>query len=378
MRAAVLPAFHSPYDIHPDYPRPESPTGHDILIRVQAASYCHTDHVYALGEMPHNPAPPLIPCHEFAGTVEELGPSVSISLGLTRGTRVGVPGRAFHPCGVCDECMSAHLFGDTPGYGVFCPNAQNLGLSTNGGMAEFVLADSRQVAPLPDGMMAVQAAPLICAGLTVWAALARASAATQRQQRPLKVAIMGAGGGLGHLAVQFAVKSGWEMIVAVEAADRPLALLAEVVATLDGDEAKNITVVDARAEGADTFLQNLWPTGPVGSRRYERGVDAVLILPESQRAYDYGVSLLRNHGTAIVVSFPKNGFTVSTDDIVFRDISVVGSLVGRNWQLREMLHFAQSHGVRAKLCTWPLEKLNDLVQAYLEGVGGKLVVDMEQ
>lgn len=106
------------------------------------------------------------------------------------------------------------------------------------------------------------------------------------------------------------------------------------------------------------------------------GLDEVIILPESQKAFDYGVKLLKSHGKCVVVSFPKAGFHLSSRDLVFRDITVVGSLVGSNKVLREMLEFSDRHNIRAMLKRYPLSKLNDLVAEYHQGGGGKLVVDM--
>lgn len=102
-------------------------------------------------------------------------------------------------------------------------------------------------------------------------------------------------------------------------------------------------------------------------------LDAVVILPESQKAFGYGMALLRDHLKCVVVSFPEAGFHVSARDLVFGDISVVGSLVGSNKTLREMLAFAAKHQVKAM---FPLSRLNDLVGEYRKGGGGKLVIDM--
>lgn len=106
------------------------------------------------------------------------------------------------------------------------------------------------------------------------------------------------------------------------------------------------------------------------------GLDAVIILPESQAAFNYGIALLRNHGKCVVVSFPEKDLQISARDIVFRDISIVGSLVGSNKLLRDMLRFAAEHGVKASTKTFPLSRLNDLVDEYHKGGGGKLVIDM--
>lgn len=108
----------------------------------------------------------------------------------------------------------------------------------------------------------------------------------------------------------------------------------------------------------------------------ERGLDAVLILPESQKSFDYGVELVRNGGLVIVLSFPPDGFKVSAADLVFRRIRMEGSLIGSNKALREMLDFCVKHNVRAQIKKYPFSKLNELVEDYHAGAGGKLVVDM--
>lgn len=108
----------------------------------------------------------------------------------------------------------------------------------------------------------------------------------------------------------------------------------------------------------------------------ESGLDAVLILPENQQGFDYGMNLLRNHGKCVVLSFPTSGFQVSATDLVFRDIQVLGSLVGKNRVLKQMLAFAAEKNVRAVTRTYPLRELNELVEVYKTGKGGKLVIDM--
>ena len=108
----------------------------------------------------------------------------------------------------------------------------------------------------------------------------------------------------------------------------------------------------------------------------EMGLDAVIVLPESQAAFDYAMALLKSHGTCVVVSFPEKGFHVNARDVVFRDIRIIGSLVGSNQVLREMLSFSAEHGVRALSTSFPLAKLNELVEEYQNARGGELVVDM--
>ncbi|KAK7752964.1 hypothetical protein SLS62_005123 [Diatrype stigma] len=374
MKAQFLEAFNTPYVLRSVTP-PALTSPHDLLIKVDAASYCHTDDVLASGKMPPYPCSfPHIGCHEFAGTVVSLPADAASPFQV--GDRVGVPGRSFHPCGTCFECASGpntseDTNADAPGYSVYCPHSQNNGISAPGGFREYAVVDGRQVAPIPDGMSAVDTAVLMCAGVTVYAALKRC-----RLKPGQRVGILGCGGGLGHLGLQFAIHMGFR-VVGVDNADAPLELARSMVAQASGENKDdNARIVDAREEDANDVAVQLGRDEDGKSDRGDMGLDAVIILPESQKAFDYGVALLRNHGKCVVVSFPERGFHVSARDIVFRDISIVGSLVGSNRVLREMLWFAAQHGVKASVQTFPLSKLNDLVDEYHKGRGGKLAIDM--
>jgi D-arabinose 1-dehydrogenase-like Zn-dependent alcohol dehydrogenase len=185
-----------------------------------------------------------------------------------------------------------------------------------------------------------------------------------------RVGILGAGGGLGHLGLQYGVKMGYK-VVGIEAADAPLALAQGVGSKLDPQS----LVVDARITKASDVVQEV---GAQDGKKAlgEMGLDAVIVLPESQAAFDYGMTLLKTHGTCVVVSFPEQGFQISARDVVFRDIKIIGSLVGSNKVLREMLEFSAEHDVRALSKSYPLGRLNELVEEYHKGRGGKLVVDM--
>lgn len=260
---------------------------------------------------------------------------------------------------------------DDEGYSSYCGKAGNNGISVDGGFREYAVVDARQVAPLPSAVTPVEAAPLMCAGVTIYGALKRC----QPELGPGgTVGIIGCGGGLGHLGLQFASKMGYQ-VVGIDNTDVALALSREFDQGVPGSS--TVDIFDARQVGADQVVEQ------VGQRRADKegtskivGLDAVIILPEAQPAFDYGMKLLRNHGKCVVVSFPEKGFHMSARDLVFRDITIVGSLIGSNKMLREMLGFAAVHDIKAKVKAFPLAQLNDLVAAYHRGEGGKLVVDL--
>ncbi|KAI9808852.1 MAG: putative secondary metabolism biosynthetic enzyme [Pycnora praestabilis] len=352
-KAQVLKDFNQPYSLS-TVPINTSPRGKDVLIKVGAASYCHTDAVYASGAM--GKTLPIINCHEFAGTIVALGPDVQLQE-IRIGTRVGVPGRAFRCCGTCWECRNGE---DSMGYSVYCPHAGNLGITRDGGFQEYATIDSRQVALIPEKLSFVDTAPLMCAGLTVYAALKAC-----KLEKGASIGIVGCGGGLGHLGLQFGTLMGYR-IVGVDNSDSALKL-ANGLNT-------GASIYDVRLTQPEDILAQT--EGVNNKPPSERGLDAVLVLPESQKAFEYGMKLLHNHGLGVIVCFPSTGFNVSARDLVFRDIRLIGSLVGSNATLREMLKFAAMHGIRAVTKTFPLKRLNELVEEYHKAEGGKLVVDM--
>jgi D-arabinose 1-dehydrogenase-like Zn-dependent alcohol dehydrogenase len=355
MKAQVLRAFNASYELS-TLPVPGPPTGKDILLRVRAAGFCHTDAVFASGAMGQKL--PLIGSHEFAGEVVALGNEVT-SPALRVGVRVGSFGRAYRPCGTCWACRNND--GDEKGYSKFCPAAGNLGLTGNGGFQEYAIVDSRQVAVLPGELDFVDAAPLMCAGYTIYCAFQKLGL-----RAGARVGIIGCGGGLGHLGLQFGTAMGYQM-VGVDNQDSTLKLARH----LD----TGASIFDARVVDPEGLLTQI--DGGEVKESFERGLEAVFILPESQRAFDYGFKLLRNNAICMVISFPTQGFHFSARDVVFRGIKIMGLIPGGQSIMQEMLTFAAEHGVRAVRKTFPLADLNDLVQEYNKGEGGKLVVDMD-
>jgi propanol-preferring alcohol dehydrogenase len=359
MKAFQLEAFNTPYVLR-DVPLPSIDGPDDMIVRVDAASYCHTDAVIAAGtalkpELPH------VGSHEFAGTIVALAPDSSHRYRV--GDRVAVPGRGYHVCGKCLECQ--HPSGplpDEPGYSVYCPlSGPGLGVGKPGGFREYAVVDAKQVEKIPDGLTAVEVAPLMCAGLTIYAALQKC-----HLQAGQRVGIVGCGGGLGHLGLQFAAKMGLKT-TGVDLAPRALQL-AESLGT-------GATVVDASKVSAKQARQKM---GEEDGRPNpsEMGLDAVVVLPESQTSFDYGLELLRDGGLVMVVSFPPDGFHVPAHALVFRRVRVEGSLIGSNRAMRDMFEFCVRHDVKARIKTYPLSKLNELVEDYHSGLPGKLVVDM--
>ncbi|KAH8815939.1 chaperonin 10-like protein [Xylogone sp. PMI_703] len=360
MKAQFLDSFNTPYVLR-STPVPTLQSDYDLLIRITAASYCHTDYVLASGALKSGGKPSALPhvgSHEFAGTIVVAGPAVTK---FKQGQEIGVAVSAYHACGTCDECLSTGSLLDPPGYSPQCPNSQGLGIDSDGGFREYAVVDSRQVTPIPEGMTGVDTAPLMCAGLTIYTSLRKL------ELKPGdSVGILGAGGGLGHLGIQFAANMGLK-VFGIENALKPLEL-AESLNT-------GAVIVNANTTSPEQLLEIAAREDSEGK---QSGLDAVIILPESQAAFDYGMKILKKHGKCMLLSFPEEGFHLSARDIVFRDIQIMGSVNGSNKMLREMMAFASKHNIRARTKTFPLAGLNQLVEHYLKGEGGKLVVDMSK
>ncbi|KAF2148585.1 alcohol dehydrogenase-like protein [Myriangium duriaei CBS 260.36] len=360
MKAQVLEAFNQPYVLK-TFPIPEVQSENDIIVKVDASGYCHFDAQLAAGQAFGDPKSfPHIGGHEIAGTVVALPHAPSTSAKAIKiGSRVGVPGRGFSACHTCFECKSPA--NAQPGYSFYCQQGKSNGLSKHGGFAEYALVDARQCVLLPDGMQAVDAAPLMCAGVTIYKAIKTCKLAPGQ-----RLGIVGCGGGLGHLGLQFADALGLE-VTGIDAADGPLKLAKSLQTKAQ--------IYDARLTSAQELAEEI---GRVDGKqdKADMGLDAVIILPESQVSFEYGTKLLRNHALCVVVSIPEKGFNVSAWDLVYRNIKVSGTMLGSDADLRETVSIAAQYGVKPSKKIFSLAQINDLVHDLHNGVGGKMVIDL--
>src|SRR5688572_25190586 len=211
MKAAVVRAFGQPLVIE-EVPVPRPGPG-DVLVKIEACGVCHTDLHAAEGDWPVKPSPPFIPGHEGVGHVVAVGARVRH---VKEGDRVGVPW-LYTACGHCKHCMG--------GVETLCREQLNSGYSVNGGFAEYVLADPNYVGRLPDNVSFVDIAPILCAGVTVYKGL------KATDTKPGDWVVISGIGGLGHLAVQYAIAMGLN-VIAVDIDDGKLELARQLGATL--------------------------------------------------------------------------------------------------------------------------------------------------
>ncbi|GAA2250266.1 zinc-dependent alcohol dehydrogenase [Streptomyces ruber] len=337
MKAAVVRAFGEPLVIE-ERPDPEPGPG-QVRIRVEASGLCHTDIHAAHGDWPVRPTPPFVPGHEGVGLVEKLGAGVTH---LTVGQRVAVPwlGRA---CGRCEHCLS--------GWETLCEQQVNTGYGCDGGYAEKMLAWADFAQPVPDGISAVEAAPLTCAGVTTYKALKVAGV------RPAQLVAVSGVGGLGHLAVQYAKIAG-ARVAAVDVTDDKLELARELGADF---------VVDARTQDVGAELKRLG------------GAHAALALAVSPAAFEAVNAGLRRGGKLVMVALPAHGtIQVPVFDTVLNGTSVIGSIVGTRQDLAEVFQLHAAGRTRVVHETRPLAAVNESIDEVLRGqVKARIVFDLD-
>jgi propanol-preferring alcohol dehydrogenase len=335
MKAAVAHAYGQPLQLE-QVPVPTVVPG-SILVQVAACGVCHTD-LHALnGDWPVRAALPLIPGHEGVGTVVAVGAGVTL---VKEGDRVGVPW-LFTACGHCEYCLT--------GWETLCTAQQNTGYSVPGSYAEYVLADPNYVGHLPDSLSFQEAAPLLCAGLTVYKGL------KETEVKPGQWVVISGVGGLGHLAVQYAKAMGMR-VAAVDVALDKLQLARDLGAEL---------VVNATTEDPVAIIQQ-----QIG------GAHGVLVTAVSRAAFSQGVGMLRRRGTLALVGLPPGDFKLNIFDVVLTGKTVRGSIVGTRQDLVESLAFAAAGQVKVHYHLDRLENINDILKAMSEGkVDGRVVLD---
>jgi propanol-preferring alcohol dehydrogenase len=336
MKAAILRDFKQQLSIE-EVERPH-PEANEVLIRVEACGACHSDVHLADGDWTQLAGivkKPLILGHEIAGHVVEKGDAVR---DLQVGDRVGVPWIHWS-CGECEFCVE--------GNENLCRRQKITGVTVDGGYAEFVKAPATHALKIPDGLPALEVAPLFCAGLTVYRALK--GAGIMEGQR---LAVFGVGG-LGHLAVQFGRAFGAE-VTAIDISDEKLEL--------------------ARSFGAANTV-NAATIDVAKHVRRKGGVHVSLVTSAAKAAYDTAFSCLRPTGTLLVVGLPAENICFPPILMAAGEIRVHASSVGTRQDLREVLAVAAAGRVRCKVVALPLVKANEALDQLREGqVSGRIVL----
>ena len=336
MKAAVLHELKHPLSIE-EAAKPK-PDANEVLIEVEGCGVCHSDLHVADGDWPQI-VPiikmPLIPGHEIAGRVVEKGVSVN---NLELGDRVGVPW-VHWTCGECEFCRE--------GNENLCSKQKITGVSVDGGYAEFVKAPASHALKIPDGLSCIEAAPLFCAGVTVYRALKRA-----RIKPGQRLGVFGVGG-LGQLAVQIGHGLG-AIVTAIDVTDEKLARAKELGASVTLNSAASNVAKEIRRTG---------------------GVHAALVASAAKAAYDTAFRCVRPTGSLLVVGLPSEPICFPAIQMVALEVHIQASSVGTRDDIKELLAMAAVGKIHSQVTTRPLADANEVLAELREGsVSGRIVL----
>lgn len=321
MKAAVIPAVRSKWEIR-DIPTPEVGPN-QVLIKIHASGLCYTDVHVTEGQLPEKWLPNF-PCtigHEPVGEIVAIGPGVH---SRKVGDRVGVPWLQ-SSCGRCEWCLRKKP--------EFCKDSAGTGGKMQGGHAEFMLAYADATMLLPDKLSYEQAAPIFCAGYTVWSGLRIADPKPHE-----RIAVLGIGG-LGHLAIQYSKAAGFETIAITHSQD------------------KKKLVKDL---GADEVFEDGASLGKGG------GADVVLATSNSYKATAEAISGLRPDGRLVLMGVDSEPL-VLTGEILAKRIQIVSSIQNGPEYLYEALDYAAKGKVKVMAETFPLDKIANAYERVSKG-----------
>jgi D-arabinose 1-dehydrogenase-like Zn-dependent alcohol dehydrogenase len=325
MKAVQIPKAGADFEVvEREIPKPGAG---QVRIKVQACGVCHSDLFTKEGVWPGIQYP-RVPGHEVAGVIDELGDGVKE---WKQGQRVGVGWHGGHD-GTCLQCRRGD-FGN-------CQNLQIAGISYDGGYQQYMLAPVEALAAMPDGLNDVEAAPLLCAGITTFNALRHAGALPGDL-----VAVLGVGG-LGHLGIQFASKFGYK-----------------VAAIGRGPESAAL----AKKLGASVYIDNK-QANPAEALKKLGGAQVILATAPSSKAMSELIDGLGPNGKLVVIGATGDPIEVTPIQLINGSRSIQGWASGTPTDSEDTLRFAELTGVRPMVETYPLEKA---AEAYARMLSGK-------
>ena len=322
MRAVQVSGPNGPFEIV-ERQIPEPGSG-QVRVQVQACGICHSDSLTKEGTWPVQY--PRIPGHEVAGMIDAVGPGVT---GWERGQPVGVGWNGGY-CGRCDHCRRGDLFA--------CVTGQVTGITYDGGYADYMIASASAVARIPPGLPPVEAAPLMCAGITTFNALRNSGA------RPGDVVAVLGVGGLGHIAVQYCAKMGFHTVAIARGKDKE-ALARQLGASV---------YIDTHVQNPAVELQGLG------------GAQVILATATHGEAMSATLAGLAVNGTLLVVGAPPS-MQVPVPVLLAGRRAIQGWASGTSIDSEETLTFSQRSGVRSMNETFPLERASEAYERMMSG-----------
>jgi D-arabinose 1-dehydrogenase-like Zn-dependent alcohol dehydrogenase len=297
-----------------------------VRIRVQACGVCHSDSLTKQGLWPGLQFP-RVPGHEVAGVVDAVGPDVPL---FKPGQRVGLGWHGGH-CNYCPPCRRGDF--------ILCENGLVSGISFDGGYADYVIAPANALAFIPSELDAADAAPLLCAGITTYNCLRNSGARAGET-----VAILGIGG-LGHLAVQYAAKSGYRTVAIARGEDK-------------GPLAKQL--------GAHLYIDST-TQNPAKELQKIGGARIILSTLTSAKALGWALDGLAPTGKLIIVGAPDGPIVINAFPLLLGRRTVTGWPSGTGMDSEDTLNFSALTGIKPSIETYPLEKAEEAYNRMMSG-----------
>jgi alcohol dehydrogenase len=318
MKAAVVTAVNGSWEVK-DIPQPK-PGPNQVLVKMHASGICYTDVHQTLG---HIPGPfPRILGHEPVGEIVAVASDVT---SRKVGDRVGTAWIQ-STCGRCEWCQR--------GRKNFCPNQKDTGMDLQGGHAEYMLMYADGTYLIPDRVSYEQAAPIFCAGYTVWSGLRWANPKPHE-----RVAVLGIGG-LGHLAVQYAKAAGFETIAISHSPDKEKMI---------------------RELGADEIVRDGKGLAAAG------GADIILSTSNSTKSMMDSIQGMRPDGRLVIMGADAESLSISVMDLIMKRIQIIGSQQNGPEYLYEALDFVAKGKVKTLVETYPLAEAPKAYQRVVDG-----------
>ncbi|WVQ63959.1 uncharacterized protein L199_002116 [Kwoniella botswanensis] len=318
LRVLQAPCKYYSLEIVP-VPRAE---GSKVLLKIGAAGLCHTDLMVLEGSFGSNL--PLVGSHEPAGTVVALGEEAEKIGKVKVGDRVA----ALLPKDVCGRCSDCK-FGDWK----YCGFSKYGGINTDGYFSEYALVEAKHCVVIPDSMSFEQAAPLTCAGVTIYAAIKKANL------KPGEIIAISGLGALGSLGVQMAKAMGLK-VVGVDARPEPLDLARSFALSSD-------LVVDGGKTSPEEAVREIIKLRPEGYEGWD-GVDATILTADPPSSHRFALSLTRRHGQVILVAQPPE-LHFDFKNFIFQDLTLSGSLHGNEVDLKETIDLCAKYGIESHI-----------------------------
>lgn len=317
---------------------------HDVAFDIHFAGICHSD-IHTVKAEWGEPNYPVVPGHEIAGVVTEVGPEVTK---FKVGDRVGV-GCFVDSCRQCAQCQA--------GQEQYCTNPGMIGTynaigrdgePTQGGYSGAIVVDENYALHIPDSMPLDAAAPLLCAGITLYSPLRHWNAGPGKS-----VAVIGLGG-LGHMGVKLAHAMGAKVTVLSQSLKK---------------------MEDGLRLGADEYYAT---SDPATFETLTGSFDLILNTVSANLDLDAYLKLLRLDGTLVELGMPERPMTVTAPSLVFGRRSLAGSLIGGIAETQEMLNFCAEHDVRPEIEVITPDYINEAYQRVLASdVRYRFVIDTE-